>query len=100
MKNILILIVTLTASNILIAGGPWPQKKGEGYFKVYQWWTTFDQHFTDTGLKDPNVTTGVYNTAIYGEFGIHDRFTALINAPIFSRNVMKQFKIFCYKMKP
>lgn len=78
------LVLTLTASTML-AGGGWPQKKGKGYFKLYQWWIQSDQHYTDAGLIDPNVTTGIFNTTIYGEYGLTDRLTAIISAPIFSR---------------
>lgn len=70
------------------AGGPWTQKKGQGYFKLSEWWVVFDEHFTDVGLKDPNITTGIYNTSFYGEYGFTDRFTTTLYAPIFSRNYM------------
>jgi len=68
------------------AGGPWPQQKGIGYYKLSQWWLNFDRHYTDSGLIDPNVTTGIYNTFFYGEYGITDRLTGVVNAPLFSRN--------------
>jgi hypothetical protein len=89
MKNKIILTVLLLCSllaNLSYAGGAWTQKKGEGYFKVSQWWLTFDQHFTSSGQLDPNVTTGVYNTFLYTEYGITDRFTGLFNGALFSRN--------------
>ncbi len=72
----------------LTAGGPWPQLKGKGYFKLSEWWVVFDQHYTDTGLIDPNITTGVFNTSLYAEYGLTDRFTGIINAPLLSRNYM------------
>lgn len=48
----------------------------------------FDQHFTDEGKLDPNVTTGVYNTTLYAEYGLTDRLTGVVNFPFFSRNVI------------
>lgn len=75
-------------SNPLLAGGPWPQPKGSGYFKLYQWWLSYDEHYTDSGLLDPNVTTGVYNTTLYAEYGLTDRLTGVLNFPFFSRNTM------------
>ncbi|MCB0652548.1 MAG: hypothetical protein KDC85_14825 [Saprospiraceae bacterium] len=72
----------------LTAGGPWPQKKGQGYFKLSEWWVVFDQHYTDEGLIDPNLTTGIFNTAVYAEYGLTDRLTGIVNAPLFSRNYM------------
>ena len=72
----------------MLAGGPWPQKKGNLYFKVSEWWLKFDQHYTDQGLIDPNITTGLFNTTIYAEYGITDRLTSIVYAPVLSRNFM------------
>jgi len=89
MKKIIINTIALLAfSTAMFAGGPWPQPKGVGYFKLSEWWTSFDQHFTDEGSIDPNSTTGIYNTNFYGEYGITNRFTVITNANLFSRNVV------------
>ncbi len=74
------------------AGGPWPQRKGFGYFKLSEWWIVFDRHYTDSGLTDPNVTTGIFNTSFYGEYGVTDRFTVGINAPLLSRTYMNNLR--------
>jgi len=93
MKNISIVIfITLAFSTIAFAGGPWPQKKGKGYFKLSEWWIVFDQHYTGSGQVDPNVTTGIFNTSFYGEYGITNRFTAVVNAPLLSRNYMNNLR--------
>jgi len=88
MKNI---ITTILASFILVtsaqAGGPWTQKKGVGYFKLAEWWLKYNKHYTDTGELDPNITSAIYNTSFYGEYGVTDRFTAVVYAPLFSRNI-------------
>ncbi len=87
MKNLSIILLLLVAfSTSVFAGGPWPQKKGKGYFKLAEWWVIFDQHYTDNGKIDPNVTSGIFNTTLYAEYGFTDRLTGIINAPIFSRN--------------
>jgi hypothetical protein len=92
-KSIFITILfSITSFTSLIAGGPWPQQKGVGYFKLSEWWTVFDQHYTDRGLIDPNVTTGVFNTSIYAEYGLTNRFTLIANAPILSRNYMNNLR--------
>ncbi len=89
MKNIFVsAIIILISIGSMKAGGPWPQKKGKGYFKLSEWWVVFDQHYTDIGLRDPNITTGVFNTSIYAEYGITDRLTTIVNAPFLSRNYM------------
>ena len=47
------------------AGGGWPQPKGKTYLKLSQWWSVGNQHYTDLGLLDDNVTLGIYNTSLY-----------------------------------
>lgn len=88
MKKILLGLIFILISSSLRAGGPWPQKKGQVYFKLSEWWLRFDEHYTDQGLKDPNITTGLYNTTIYAEYGITNRLTGILYSPILSRNLM------------
>lgn len=70
------------------AGGGWTQPKGGLYLKLSEWWIVSNQHFTDAGLIDPNTTSGVFNTSLYGEYGITDRLTAVAYFPLFSRAYM------------
>ena len=89
MKKLQIVLFLLAAiTSTALAGGPWPQKKGSGYFKLSEWWTVFDQHYTDAGLLDPNTTTGIYNTFLYAEYGLSNRVTGIFNGAIFGRNYM------------
>ncbi len=74
------------------AGGPWPQGKGKAYVKLSEWWLRFDRHYTDAGLTDPNLTSGVYNTFVYGSYGITDRLTGIVNANVFGRNVVNDLE--------
>jgi hypothetical protein len=83
-----LLFMLFVLSGSVYAGGPWPQMKGNAYVKLSEWWLNFDQHYTDQGLLDPNITTGIYNTSIYAEYGLSNKFTAVIYAPLFSRNTM------------
>jgi len=92
MKHILIIIIISAFSTNTWAGGPWPQKKGGLYLKLSEWWTIFDEHYTDTGLIDPNVTNGLFNTTLYTEYGLTDRFTGVVNAALFSRNYMNNIR--------
>lgn len=78
----------ITILSQVIAGGGWPQPKGKGYFKLSEWWVRADQHYTDQGLIDPNVTIGLYNTSIYAEYGFTDRLTGILYAPLFSRSTV------------
>jgi len=83
-----IFILLITISNITYAGGGWPQPKGKGYFKLSEWWVIADQHYTTNGMTDPNITSGLYNTTFYGEYGLTDRFTLIANIPLLSRSVI------------
>ena len=90
MKKYTLFLVALLfgTTTTAIAGGPWTQLKGKGYFKLSEWWIVFDQHYTDTGQIDPNVTTGIFNTSLYAEYGLSNRLTTIVYAPLFSRNYM------------
>jgi hypothetical protein len=68
------------------AGSDWPQPKGQGYFKLNQWWLIADQHYTDAGQIDPNLTAGIFNTSLYAEYGLGQRLTGVVYFPFFSRN--------------
>lgn len=91
-KTISFAIILISCTQLLLAGGPWPQPKGKGYFKLSEWWIIFDQHYTDQGLVDPNVTTGIFNTSLYAEYGFTDRLTGTLNAPLLSRNFMNNIR--------
>ncbi len=68
-----------------LAGGGWPQKKGNGYYKLSAYSVRASSHYTDMGLIDPNITSGIFNLSLYAEYGITDRFTAIGYLPVFSR---------------
>ena len=85
MNKILIIIFLITITNSeLKAGGGWVNPKGKGFFKLSEWWVISDSHYTGFGV-DPNITTGLFNTNLYAEYGISERTEAIINFPIFSR---------------
>lgn len=86
MRNLLLIACLLVSFSL--AAGPWPKAKGKGYFKLYEWWTQFDEHYTSNGELDPNATLGLYNTSFYGEYGLTDRLTGVINLPLFSRSTI------------
>lgn len=84
LKSILPIVLLLSCVPVR-AGGGWPQPKNGLYLKLFQWWVISDEHFTDTGGTDPNVTSGIFNTAVYGEYGFTNRFTGIAYFPLFSR---------------
>lgn len=84
--RLIIILLLLVFSNSSFAGG-WVQAKGKGYYKLSEYWIIFDNHFTDRGRLDPNVTTSLYNTNLYVEHGLSNRVTGVVNANLFSRNL-------------
>lgn len=84
-------LVILLCAPLSYAGG-WTKGKGQGYFKLSEWWIVGDQHFTDAGLIDPNITTGIFNTALYAEYGFSDRLTGVAYVPFFSRTYMNNVR--------
>ena len=88
MRSTILTILAVGLATVSLAGGPWTHDKGKGYVKVAEWWVVFDEHFTDVGKLDPNVTTGIYNTFLYAEYGFSDRLTGVFNGALFSRNYM------------
>ncbi len=83
-KNIVVLILFFFSTTIY-AGGPWPQLKNKGYIKISEWWIISNQHYTDNGRIDPNVTSGLFNTSIYAEYGFTDKLTGVVYFPFLSR---------------
>jgi len=87
MKYILSLSTLILFSvNSMSAGGGWPTGKGKGYIKLAEWWVVSNKHYTDNRAVDPNTTRGIYNTTIYGEYGLSARWTAIAYIPVFSRS--------------
>lgn len=84
-NNILITAILIFFTLQLTAGGGWPQPKGKGYLKLSEWWVISDQHFTDLGLIDPNVTTGIFNTSLYAEYGLTNRLTTVVYFPFYGK---------------
>ncbi|MBA6155482.1 hypothetical protein H3Z83_02950 [Tenacibaculum sp. S7007] len=82
-KYIIILIIGLTCSNSLFA--QWSKGKGKGYYKLSAWYLKSDQHYTNTGATDPNVTRTQFNTNIYAEYGISNKFDIIAYTPFFAR---------------
>lgn len=87
MKKVIFSILFISTSISAFAGDGWVQAKNKGYFKLNQWWLIADQHFTNTGERDPNQTRATYITSLYGEFGLSNKFTAILYFPFFTRSL-------------
>jgi len=65
----------------------WTKGKANGYYKLSAWYLKADQHYTDTGKTDPNITRNQFNISLYGEYGISNKFDIITYIPFFSRAV-------------
>ncbi len=83
-----ILIFTIVFTSF--SGGGWPQQKGKIYLKLSGWWIVADQHYTNNGMIDPNLTRANYISSVYAEYGFTDRLTGVIYFPFFSRAVVNE----------
>ena len=87
MKNLYFYITILFFTSFqATAGGGWVHSKGNGFFKLSEWWVVADKHYIDNGQVDDNITTGLFNTNLYGEYGVSDKINLMLNLPVFSRS--------------
>jgi hypothetical protein len=84
-KSIVFISIILFFAAELLADGGWPQPRRQGYFKLGQSMIRARQFFSPDGSLVPITTTSIYTTSLYGEYGISNRFTGLLNAPLFVR---------------
>ena len=84
MKTFNILLITFL-SGYLYAGGGWPKPKGEGYFKLGQGIINGTNFYEPNGQVSDIVTTNFYETYLYGEYGLTNRFTVNGYMPLFAR---------------
>lgn len=66
----------------------WTHPKGEGYFKLSQNFIIAGSFFNPNGEVIDITTTSVYVTGVYGEYGVSEGLTAMINAPVFVRSTI------------
>lgn len=81
-KRTLTLIIFMSLIPVIL-NAQWVKDKGKGYYKLSAWSLVSDQHYTDTGNIDPNVTRGYFNLNFYGEYGITDKWDIIAYIPFF-----------------
>ncbi|RIA08282.1 hypothetical protein OE09_0091 [Flavobacteriaceae bacterium MAR_2010_72] len=90
-KKALICFLLIGLSSTMLFS-QWVKPKGKGYYKLSAWYLEYDQHFTDTGEKDPNVTRGNFNVNFYGDYGITDKLDLIAYIPFFSRTFQNEVR--------
>lgn len=74
MKYIYLILICFASASLQ---GQWTQEKGKGYYKIGAWWLEADEHYTNTGLIDPNATRGLFITNFYGRYGLNNKITLI-----------------------
>lgn len=80
-RYFLTLSIIAIFTSVSCAGGGWTKEKGTGYYKVSHWWVNAAKYYTFNGNTTASFQEGIYNTSIFAEYGVTDRFTAIINLP-------------------
>ena len=93
MKRLLLFVLfTLIAMPLVQSQSGWTQNQNAGYFKLNQSAIRADQFFNPDGNLIDITTTSVYSTVFYGEYGLNDRLTALLNAQLFVRSTINELE--------
>ena len=83
MKKILLLFVIGLFTQT--AFGQWSKGKNKGYYKLSAWYLKTDQHYTDTGEIDPNVTRTQFNINAYVEYGVSNHLDLIAYIPFYAK---------------
>ena len=91
-KNISTIILCILSLTVL-AGGGWNKKKGEGFFKLSQYWILADQYYNPEGnIIRVNPGISFYSTALFGEYGLTDKITTEVYFPFYTRSVLNSLQ--------
>lgn len=83
----------LFTSSLAHAGGGWPQARRTGYFKMSQNSIVASNIYAGNGMITPlTPSVGIYTTSLYGEYGLTDRLTVMVYAPVFVRVVKNELR--------
>ncbi len=80
-RLILLLTLGVFVSSYALAGGGWTKQKGTAYYKVSHWWVNASKQYTFDGNTAASLKEGIFNTSIFVEYGVTDKFTAIVNLP-------------------
>jgi hypothetical protein len=84
MKKLLIIIGLTVVGNFSYAGG-WLKGKDKGFVKLNQSVMNGNQFYNSEGKVVNIITTGVYQTSLYAEYGISKKFDLIGYVPFVSR---------------
>lgn len=91
-KFLLYLVIVLAAFGSLQAGGGWIYGKGKGFFKLGQNMIRADRYFGPGGDIVAIPTISLYTSSLYAEYGLSDRFNAIIYMPFIVRSTLNEIR--------
>jgi len=83
-----IIITALFLLPITVFAQGWVKEKGKGYFKVAQNIVSSNEYFAPNGDRVPVTTISQFGTSIYGEYGLSDKITGVINFPFYVKQTI------------
>ncbi len=86
------MILLLSLSTMVMAGGGWPQPRKGGYFKLGQNAILASTFYGPTGDLVDITTIGLYTTSLYGEYGFTDRITGIAYFPFYVKSTLNEIK--------
>lgn len=84
--SVLILFLSLSAS--LLAGGGWVKSKGQGYYKLNQTWVESMGYFSGGNGYSPRLNSQLFTTSLYTEHGLGKNFSVEAYLPIYVRHTI------------
>jgi hypothetical protein len=81
MRKLFQLLVLILIPLGVVAGGGWPQAKGEGFFLLSQRFIAANGYYNNQGFITSSPNLSAYTTHFYGEYGITDKITGILHTP-------------------
>ncbi len=89
-KIIFTVCIIFINTNVFSQG--WVQKKNEGYLKLAENIVSSNKYFAPNGSTVNITTISQYATSIYGEYGITNKVTGIINFPFFVQQTLNDIQ--------
>jgi len=87
---VILLYLILCGHSAMAAG--WTQKKGAGYANLGFNFVRTDKFYDPDGNINTVPTFSEYTTTFYGEYGLHEKLTFILNFPFFKRLTLNKLE--------
>lgn len=82
---LLLFIILVIGDTSSALAGPWPQRKGQGFYKLGFSHVRANTYIEPNGNRIEIPTLADYTASLYGEYGLSDRLTVVAYIPFFQR---------------